>query len=266
MRLPRGLGWIPDDPVLVAAQQARSPFSVLEELLPGEPRSTVSYAACMLGGIPDQGGTSSCVGFAFSTALFIIAAIAGTPIPRPSSKLIYDFARAEDRPYSRLLDLGSRPVAAANVLTTKGMVADADWALRFMPDGTSNVNQRPYLDVFQTALAYRLGSYYRISAGGGASAAVRRALDRRLCPVFAMPVDAAYQRHTSGIYEGRKGASLGGHMQAFCGYGDGYLEVVTSWGETHGERGIVRIANDYVDSGECTDIITPTLLPALRAA
>ena len=256
---------MPDDPALVSVQLAEKPLSALV----GAGRSadlppSLDYTTIM-DEIPDQGPTSSCVGQAFATALYLIASIADTPIPRPSAKLIYDYARAEDQPYVRLVDLGSRPTAAIRCLSDQGMVAESEWPIVYMPDGSSNINQRPYLDVYQDALGFKVGDYYRISSGAGASLGIRHALARGFCPVFAMPVDEAYEYNAGSLYEGRRGASLGGHMQAIGGYGDGFLRIVSSWGAAHGERGVVKIADDYIDSGEATDIIVVTMVPRLSA-
>jgi len=216
--------------------------------------------------IPDQGSTSSCVGQAFSIAVWLIAKAMGIDLPWPSAKAIYDFARAEDQPYVRLNDFGCRPLAAIKCMVEMGMVAESDWPILFHPDGMSNIDVRPPLDVYQNALGYKVGAYYRIPSGPGASALVDRAPANGKMPAFAMPVDEAYERwDTSSVYQGRKGTSLGGHMQCIAGKGDGHKKIVSSWGLTHGAAGIVKIANDYIDSGECTDIIVPTVVPVLQA-
>lgn len=263
----RARGWRPDDAAVVAREETEKHVSnLIGALSPVAAGAEIDYAA-LLDKIPDQGPTSSCVGQALATALFLTAAVSGAPIPRPSAKLFYDFARAEDQPYVRLVDDGSRPLAAMRCGVDKGMVAEADWAIDFYPSGSSNINTRPPLDVFESALGYRIGDYYRIAAGAGASELVDHALARGFCPIFAMPVDEAYERlHDDSIYEGRKGSSLGGHMQAIAGKGDGFKRVVGSWGTSFGARGLVRIANDYFDSGECTDILVATVVPALVAS
>ncbi len=261
--IERGLGWCEDASAIVDAQIVSCAF---ENLVGGGPISTptrIDYTG-LLDVVPDQRNTSSCVGQAFATALYLTAKLAGIPIPRPSAKAIYDFARAEDQPYVRLTDLGCRPLAAIACLSDKGMVADADWPLVFQPDGMSNVNVRAPLDIYQGALGFKLGDYYRIPAGPGAAAAVRLAISRGYCPAFAMPVDDAFQRwNSSRVYDGRRGPSLGGHMQVFAGFDTGYLKVLGSWGTLFADHGVINISDDYVDSGECRDIIVPTLVPFL---
>jgi hypothetical protein len=256
----RGLGWLPDDPQRVSFELTAAP---LEDLIgtPTSPSAERVDFAPLLDKIPNQGHTSSCVGQAFATSLYLLGQTAKTPIPRPSAKLIYDFARAEDQPYVRLGDYGSRPIAAMRCLVEQGMVAEGDWPIVFEEGERSNINDRPPLDIYQRALGYKVGSYYRIRAGYGAAGAVRLALRHGFVPVFAMPVDDAYLDWDGGVYAGRDGKSLGGHMQSTCGYGDGFILVASSWGEEHGDGGVVQIADSYFDSGEVTDILVPTLVP-----
>lgn len=270
MTIERGLGWRPDDDALVGAELMMKSAAV-HLLGQSEPvRASVLNYASLLDGVPDQRNTSSCVGQAFSTALFVGAKLAGHPIPRPSAKAIYDYARGEDQPYVELVDDGSRPLAAIKCLTEKGMVSNdpiEGWPLLFHPDGMSNVNVRPPLDIYQSALAAKVGSYYRIPAGFGASEMVRRALAAGYVPVFAMPVDSTYMWWKGdGVYEGRKGGILGWHMQSTIGFLDGATLIATSWGPSHGDTGIVAIANDYFDSGECKDIIVSKVIPRQLAA
>ena len=259
----RGLGWRPDDPSIVQHELVSKHLSNLVGAMAPVRAPVLNYTP-LLDKIPDQRNTSSCVGHAFATAIYLTAKLQGFDIPRPSAKAIYDFARGEDQPYVHLQDDGCRPLAAIRCLVDKGMVSDADWPILFHPEGMSNINVRPPIDVYQEALAAKVGDWYRIAAGPGASALIDHALARGYCPVFAMPVDHEYQwLQGEKIYEGRKGASLGGHMQAIAGKGDGYKMIVTSWGATHGDYGVVKIANDYIDSGECTDIIVCTVVPRL---
>lgn len=259
----RGLGWLPDDTSRVALELATAP---LEDLIgtPTSPTRTSLDLSTKLDKVVDQWHTSTCVGQAFATSLYLLGQTTGRPIPRPSAKLIYDHARQEDQPYVRLRDYGSRPLAAIRCLVEMGMVADEDWPLRFWNDADgehSNVNDRPPLGIYQKALGYKLGGYYRIRPGYGAASAVRLALAHDFVPVFAMPVDAEYQDWGGGLYTGRSGISLGGHMQSTCGYREGSILVASSWGEEHGDGGIVEIADGYFDSGEVTDIIVPTIVP-----
>lgn len=258
--MSRGLGWLPDDAARVAHEIATAPLGGLIGAAAVSAPDTLDLST-KLDKIVDQGHTSSCVGQAFATSLYLLGQISGDPIPRPSAKLIYDDARAEDRPYTQLTDYGSRPLAAIRCLVEQGMVPEADWPITFEADGSTNINARPPLGIYQKALGYKVGGYYRIAAGYGAANAVRLALAHGYVPVFAMPVDDEYMNWTGGVYPGREGASLGGHMQSTCGYGKDHILIASSWGKEHGDDGIVMIADSYFESGECTDIIVPTLVP-----
>lgn len=268
--LARGLGWKPDAEEIVGAELMMKSAAVRLLADAEKPRAAVLNYSSLLDAISDQRNTSSCVGHAFSTSIYITAKLQGTPIPRPSQKAIYDYAREEDQPYVELVDDGCRPLAAIKCLTTKGMVSNdpvEGWPLLFHPDGMTNINVRPPLDVYQSALAAKVGDYYRVAAGFGASELVRLALSSGYVPVFSMPVDSAYMWWKSdGIYEGRKGAVLGYHMQSTIGFTDGAILVATSWGPTHGDMGVVAISNDYFDSAECKDIIVSKIVPRSLAA
>ncbi len=259
----RGFGWLPDDPVIVADELERKGAELLVGATAPLSNGAVNYVS-LLASIPDQRGTSSCTGQALATALFLTAAVLGMPIPMPSAKGLYDFGRDEDRPYVDPIDDGARPLSVVRCASDKGLVADADWPILFYPDGSSNINERPPIDIYQKALAAKLGDYYRIPSGPGASLLIRAALVRGFCPIFKMPVDEAFMRWTSSaVYPGRSGAVRGYHMQAIAGFGDGTILVPGSWGPYWADGGVIAIDNDYVDSGECADIIVATVIPAL---
>lgn len=263
--LERGKGWLEDDASIVAGELDSKHVSNLVGALAPAAANVLNYSS-LLDSVTDQRNTSSCVGQAFATAMFLTAKIGGNPIPRPSAKWIYDLARMRAQPYIELVDDGSSPLTAVAGIAESGIVADAGeggWPMLFH-EGISNVNVRPPIDVYQSALGFTLGDYYRIAPGPGAASLVRHALVRGYCPVFAMPVDLPYERwNTDRIYEGRKESILGWHMQALCGFIDGALLIATSWGPTHGDAGVVAIADSYFDSYECKDIIVPTVIPRL---
>jgi hypothetical protein len=263
----RGFGWLEDAPLEVTQQLTQNHVSKLIGDYRIPTQTKLDYTPFLGGYIPDQGSTSSCVGQAFRTSIWLTAVLARIPIPWPSAKAIYDFARAEDQPYVTLSDIGSRPLAAIRCLVEKGLVAEKEWPILTMTDtGVTNINKRPPMDVYQSALAAKVGAYYRIAPGPGAVTLIKTALAGGYFPVFAMPVDQQFQWWTSGIYPGRKGLALGGHMQAIAGWADGCLLVPGSWGRAFAENGIVRIANEYIESGECTDIIVCTAVPNALAA
>jgi hypothetical protein len=263
----RGFGWRPDDPLDVQLQIGLQHATALVGVGARDIPAAADYRSLM-DGIPDQKGSSSCTGQALATSCLLTSKFAGQPIPRPSPKVLYDFGRLEDAPGGPLQDVGARPMAVIRGGAERGLVSEADWPILFDESGRPlNINEPPPLDVYQSALAAKIGSYYRIAPGPGASLLCRVALARGFFPMFAMPVDDVYLDWSSdAVYPGRRHASEGGHMQALCGYGDGFLLIMTSWGETHGDHGVVKISSDYFDSGEATDIIVATVVPRVLAA
>lgn len=215
--------------------------------------ASIDYSA-FLPAIPDQGSSSSCVGQAFATAIYLRAKLAGHPIDRPSAKAIYDCARLVDT-RDVLVDDGSRPRAAIDGLQEFGIVGDARWPLT-----DTNVNDRPPLDVFQHGLGALLSAYYRIG-GGDVATLVRSALAKGFIPVFAMDVDAAYLSYAGGTYRGLTGPRVGGHMQAIVGYDADTCLVANSWGAGWGVGGFSRIAADFLNTLAVRDVIVLTTVP-----
>src|SRR3990167_3734272 len=89
--------------------------------------TSVDYSS-LLDGVQEQRASSSCVGQAFSTAIYLRANLAGHPIARPSAKAIYDIARLSDQK-NVLVDQGSRPRAALDGMLEYGLVAADRWPL-----------------------------------------------------------------------------------------------------------------------------------------
>lgn len=256
--MSRHYGHIPDHEAIVKADLTHRPLAALPGLV--RPRTgtsdvVLSYRS-LLDEVPDQGGTSSCVGNAFSTSVLLRAAILGHPIFRPSRKCIYDFARLIDMPHQPMTDEGSRPAAAIMGMMTYGLTTEARWPL-----SEENINDDPPEDVFRQSINTKVGGHYRIAPGTGCADAIKRALNSGYCPGFAMPVDQAYEDFAGGIYQGLTGPELGGHMQCASGYGPGYIEVIGSWGRGWANLGFIRIADSFFDSGQVTDILVPTVVP-----
>ncbi len=221
--------------------------------------SSVDHSA-KLQSIPDQGGSSSCVGQAFATSIYLRAQIAGQPIPRPSAKAIYDTARLLDAPNEPMIDIGSRPRMALLGVQEHGLVAEERWPLT-----EGNVNAPPPLDVWQHGLGQLLTGWYRIAAGPGSATLVRSAIARGFCPVFAMPVDSQYQSISDAtIYSGLYGPSVGSHMQCIDAFGDGWLLVANSWGSSWGVRGHARLSDSTFER-LAVDILVPTVVPVSLA-
>ena len=215
-------------------------------------------ASSLLTEIPDQGPTNSCVGQALATSIYLHAKSADRPINRPSAAAIYALARLGDGARHPLPDTGSRPTIAMVEAQSNGLVADARWPLR-----VDTVLDVPPLDVFEHALEAKLDAYYRIPSGPGASQMIKLAIAMGCYPIFAMPVDEAYERYDgSGVYQGVTGPVLGGHMQCFAGYYADSFIVSNSWSDHWGIRGFARVSSAWLDSYAVTDILVPTTAPA----
>jgi hypothetical protein len=210
----------------------------------------------LVGPIPDQGASSSCVGNAFSTSVLVRSDIAGHRVARPSRKAIYDVARLVDQPRQPLVDEGSMPRAAAIGMLDYGLVAEDRWPLT-----DANVNDAPPLDVFQHGLGAMIGGYYRIGSGPGCALLIRQALAKGFAPCFALQVDQAFEDYESGVYGAVNGSPLGGHYLCAVAYGDGWIRVCNSWGIGWGESGFVRIADEVFDSDFVSDVLTVTVVP-----
>lgn len=271
-------GHIADHTRIVEHDLASSPIAKLPGLVHYDALAgasgELSYAPLLEqngDGIPDQLSTSSCVGNAFSTSVFLRAAILGRPIVRPSRKAIYDIARLIDTPHSRITDDGSRPAAAVLGMQQYGLVAESRWPLEGTEEDafrisagrqTEWIDVDPPEDVFRHMLDAKVGSYYRIAPGGGCAQAIRQALLSGYIPAFAMPVDQAYEDFNGdGVYAGMMGKSLGGHMQCVVGFGPGYLLVCNSWSKTWGYKGLAPVVDGWFDSTYVTDILVPTVVP-----
>lgn len=253
----RGLGHIPDlDEHVVDDLVHRHVGKLLGAAPIGVP-AELDHSS-LLEHVPDQGGTSSCVGQAFATSIYLRAKAAGHPILRPSPKAIYDGARLYDDAYRPLVDMGSRPRAAVLAMQTYGLVDEARWPLT-----EENVNDPPTLDVYAHGLGAMLAGYYRIASGEGAAVLLRQALAQGFFPAFAMNVDADYEELAPGVvYDGLRGPILGGHMQCLCGYGQGYFTVAGSWGPSFADRGFARVSDSFVESSDVSDLLVPTVVPA----
>lgn len=256
-------GHKPDHAQTVANDLLHVPLTRLPGLVSHgsvSPTTELSYASLLEqngDAVPDQGPTSSCVGNAFSTSVFLRAALLGRAILRPSRAAIYAIARLIEIPFAKLVDEGSNASSACLGMQQYGLVAESRWAL-----SEQTINDDPPEDVFQHALDATVGSYYRIAPGDDCAADIRRALLSGHIPAFAMPVDRAYEEYGGvGIYPGVTGKKLGGHMQCVVGFGPGYLLVCNSWGPSWAMGGLARVALTWFNSGAVTDILVPTIVP-----
>ena len=210
--------------------------------------------------IADQGPTNSCVGQALASSVHLLTIVGGYPIERPSALTIYAFARLETSPRSALFDGGSSPTDAINVMKREGMVPESRW-----PFDPSKVDEVPPWDVFQHVSDVMVGQHYRVAQGRGR----RSCSARRSRRTTSRRSPWTWTTHTldydgSDVYRAANGKYVGRHMQTVIGWGDGYLEVLNSWGDAWGDGGVSRIADSFIESRACDSFIIPTTLQMVR--
>lgn len=186
-----------------------------------------------------RGGT--CVGYAESSALFLGAQLAGTPIRRPSPTLIVAMAQLKANPGQPIDCYGCQPTIAAENLADRGVVAVDEW-----PETTETLVTIPAEEIWARAEGATAQGVYRVPNGTDESIVegMKQALRRGLCPPFGMMVDDKYAQIGSGIYDGRGGTELGLHMQVVVGWSAimQAFKVLNSWGTTFGAGGFAWIS------------------------
>ena len=256
----RACGHIPDRACDVEEDLRTRHVGMLVGASVGALPAAVDYSS-LLDGVQDQKSSSSCVGQAFATAIYLRAKIAGHPIARPSAKAIYDVARLSEQ-RDVLVDDGCRPRAAIDGMTEHGLVASERWPLT-----DTNVNELPPLDVFRAGVGATLSNHYRIASGSGCSLLMKSALAKGFPVPYSQPVDDGYLEYSGGIWRGMDGPTRGGHMQVALGYdvlyGTPYFLVAGSWGTSFGVDGFALIAESFFESGLARDILVPTTIPTV---
>lgn len=255
MILVRGTGLLPDDPELVRAENASCPLTVLTGMAK---RPKDFDRRGLIDRIIDQGWTNSCVGCAIATAIFLRGQASGKPVRRPSAKLIYDQARLAGGDVPELIDWGCRPHDAIEAARRHGLVPEVSWPLftddpnmlALAPRGTTWINTKPDFTTYHEAADSVMTGYFRADTGD-IIGALEGAIALDYFPVFGMLVEPRFGRvvgdelyDAPGRVEDYPG--LPGHMQAICGYDEEAFLVVSSWGESHGNRGIVRVAKRFL--------------------
>ena len=248
----RGYGHLRD----AADERDRHVGQLLGAVTPGVPLPKAIDRSVYLDGVQDQGPTSSCVGQAIASAAFLVGAIAGKPIARPSALAIYALARELDAPKEDLVDLGCAPRSALKACASFGLCASTRW-----PFDAGKVDEPLSWDVLQHAIDGRLTGYYR-SDTGDVALQLRTAISLGHIPIFGMPVDLSYEQWDgSGVYAGLAGEVLGYHAQAIIGYDGADFLVLNSWGRSWGADGIARIDGAFVAGPDCFDRWVLTVTP-----
>lgn len=220
---------------------------------------TTSFASSrdwtsLLDRVPNQGITNRCVGWFVSSAAYLAARAAGSPIERPSAKWAYDVARYRDTP-GLLLDTGCRPRSMMLGLQEHGIVAESR-----LPSLESNVNEPPPFDADLAGAL--LTGYYKVD--GDAPTLMRMALDKGHFPGFAMEVHEPFLQVRGEVYDQPRGAVLGRHMVTLVGYRPGAFRLLNSWGTGWGEGGLCWVSDAFVASSFVADRYVITSAPVTR--
>lgn len=204
----------------------------------------------------------SCVGQSIVAASFLAMAIAGTPIAFPAPLLPYAGSRilARASRETALGDGGCQARLAMQWCRDKGLVVEERW-----PETSENVNAVPPEDVWAEGACATLEAYYLIASGPGAPDAVRAALARGYCPIFAMVVDAKYEQLGGGVYDGPGGRVLGGHMQTIVGWSDAAQAFIVrnTWGKGYGDDGYFLVSEAFM-ARFATEIYVIQAAPEVR--
>lgn len=273
--MARGFGWIPDEATVREADRDSRPLTGLVGGAGTSRPVAISYAG-LLDRIIDQQGLNACVGVSLSTCIYLRGRAEGRrSMRRPSAKAIYDVARQNALFGGPLLDIGCRPRDAIEGIAKHGLVAEEEWPL-FTDDeellklggapGVRDrwVNTEPPFDIFHQMFDAAFTGYARADYGD-IIGALETALCQRQFPAFGMSTRTDYSHvGPNDVYDVESGAMPNGepgHMQAICGYDADAFHIVSSWGETHGDGGIVRIAKSFIAGPFCFDRIVVTSVP-----
>lgn len=178
----------------------------------------------------------NCVNEALSRAVHTVAAVAGTPIAYPSCLANYGVGRQLEVGAEALFlpDDGSFPRLVMQGARQFGMVPLAAY------DDTEDPTEPVPFDVLTVAWHAKLTGFWR--QDGGDEGPLCAAIEQGKPFIMGRTVGQDYLNLGTEIYDGRKGAAAGGHMECVVGYDlDApvpYFEVVGSWGTGFARHGI----------------------------
>jgi hypothetical protein len=207
--------------------------------------------------ISDQGATSSCVGQAMSTAIYLAGQAQDRPVPRPSAAWSYALARYYDTP-GVLVDVGCRPRSCVLAALQHGIVAESR-----VPFDAAAVNAAPPLDADVAGADALFTGYYRVA--GDVPLLMRMALARGHVPMLSMVVHEAFQDLPGdAVYSEPAGTELGRHMVCVAGYRPGAFRVINSWGTGWADDGTCWIADRFIASSYVQDAYVVNAAPVSR--
>jgi hypothetical protein len=178
--------------------------------------------------------------------------------------------------------VGCRPIDALDALRRHGLVPRASWPLHTTDpellalgrDRAGNpvpwINTKPPFDLYHEGADATMTGYFRADTGPIVDL-LETALDQQQIPVFGMFMEGNYEDvRGREIYdvpttEPDGEATSSSHMQAICGYDEDSFEIVSSWGEDHGDSGIVRVRKSILASPWCFARMVITSAPKALA-
>lgn len=248
----RGLGCVLDPPEVVAGElRTRHVASLVG--------SDAAYAPVRdwrehLDFVPDQGATETCVAWSLSSAAFLAARVARTPIARPSVRWLYAISHWAWLPGTPISPYGRSARTMALAAERHGLVAEPRW-----PFDVARVTEPPPLDLDIAGADALLTGWYRIG-GGDVPTQMRMALNAGHFPMLAIQVRESFRAYEGGIYV-PNGTARGWHMLVAVAYSPGTFVLLNSWGEDHGDGGFVLVPDDVVTGPDVAGIIVVTTAP-----
>lgn len=207
--------------------------------------------------VPDQQSTNRCVGWSFSSAMYLAGQAKGQPIPRPSAKWLYDIARYYDTP-NVLVDIGSRPRSMALAATRHGVISEERLA-----STVANVDEPPPFDCDLSAASAVFTGYYKLD--GNVPTLMRMALDKGHFPVFSIVVHEGFTDLRRGdVYDEPQGAELGRHMLTAIAYRAGMFKILNSWGRYWCDDGFCWMTDRFVSSHFVSDRYVVSAAPKVQ--
>ena len=233
---------------------------------------SVPAKASLLGYTPamrDQGGTSSCTGFAFWRAIDTRLGFDGVKVTPHSPQGIYTIGRCLDRgrfpegATEPLGDNGAMPSDVADGCRRYGVPTEQVW-----PFNPATINDEPSLDELLNAGGFVVKELYRIDAvGADRVRALQAAIAAGYPVVFGTDVDQAFEDYSGKGLVAPSRRSLGGHM--LCGglayetlpSGEVVFTGANSWGTSWGDAGFFHYDDAFLADPQLDDIYAVEIAP-----
>lgn len=202
--------------------------------------------------IPNQLGTSSCVGQSVRQAFGVEEARGDSGRLSVSALGVYFNSRAEHG--LEEYDVGTFLRTAIRSLVRFGPIRERDW-----PFDASKVNRRPSWRAYRGAHDGKGPSgYYRITEDGSARLdAIRRAIAAEHPVVFGTTVTKTFMPGSGSWHIDRPAGSdpvVGGHAMCIVGYEGDLFRIANSWGTGWRDKGFAWMREDYLTWDQTRDI------------